>query len=80
MSLSFLDRGRGVPTVQMNAPQGADMGNSAQRQFPQAGGLLGDTVGDAMVSFQGRASLSLLVALIIMSILFYMWTRDAQGS
>lgn len=80
MSLSFLDRGRGVPTVQMRAPQGSDMGNSAQRQFPQPGGLLGDRVGDAMVSFQGRASLSLLAALIIVSILFYMWTRDAQGS
>lgn len=80
MALSFLDRGRGVPTVQMQAPAGSDMGNSSQRQFPQPGGLLGDSIGDAMISFQGRASLTLLAGLIVLSIVFYMATRDAQGS
>lgn len=76
MSLSFLDRGRN-PTVQMQAPAGADMGNASvlsQR------GLTHDAVGDAYLSLQGRASLTLLAGLIMLSIVFYLWTRDAQGS
>lgn len=79
MSLSFLDRGRGggAPTVQTPAPQGADMGNSSSL-VPR--GMLNDAVGDAYISLQGRASLTLLAALIVASVVFYMWTRDAQGS
>lgn len=76
-SLSFLDRGRGAPTFQTAAPPGADMGNSAQINAPV---LLSDPVTDAYVSLQGRASLSLLAGLIVMAVVFYMWTRSSQGS
>lgn len=76
MTLSFLDRGR-APTTQMQAPAGADMGN-AGNLFPR--GLTHDAAGDAYISLQGRASLTLLAALIVASVVFYMWTRDAQGS
>lgn len=80
--IDFLQRGRGggLPTVQHAAPPGSDMGNSAQRVFPLAGGALGDSMGDAAVSFQGRASLTLLAALIVGSVVVYMATRNAQGS
>lgn len=76
MTLSFLDRGR-VPTAQMAAPQGADMGNMSTALATQG---TFDSVGDAYLSLQGRASLTLLAMLIVGAVVFYMWTRDAQGS
>jgi hypothetical protein len=78
--MTFLARGRSVPTVQVSAPPGADMGNSAQVSSPSPGGLLGDQVAGVHASLQGRVSLTLLGGLIVGSVLFYMWTRDAQGS
>lgn len=77
MTLSFLDRGR-VPTAQIAAPAGADMGN--QFSVIPGGNFAYDTVGDAYLSLQGRASLTLLAVLIAGAVVFYMWTRDAQGS
>jgi len=78
MSLSFLDRGRGGTTVQMQAPPGASMGNSSALSTIR--GATTDPMGDAYISLQGRASLTLLAGLIVLSVVFYMWTRDAQGS
>lgn len=77
--MTFLQRGRSAPTLQMAAPQGADMGNSHQVSFPQ-GGALGESIADFQAKLAGRVSLTLLSGMIIGAVVFYMWTRDAQGS
>ncbi len=78
--MTFLARGRSVPTAQMSSPAGSDMGNSAQVSFPTAGGALGDTVADFQHRMLGRVSLTTLGLLIVGSVAFYLWTREAQGS
>lgn len=75
--MSFLNRGRSVPTAQVNAPPGSDMGNSAQQMFPIQ---MSDGLAGFQASVQGRVSLTLLAGLIGGAVIFYLWTRDAQGS
>lgn len=72
-TLSFLDRNRSAPTVQMQPPSQGTSQSSALA-------MVNDTAGDAYISLQGRASLTLLAVLIVGAVVFYMWTRDAQGS
>lgn len=71
--MTFLDRGR-TAVVAMPPPPGADPSSTPPAPRGISGSL---TMSGGAI--EGRLSLSLLAALIVASILFYYWTRTAQG-
>lgn len=73
MSSAFLNRGR-VATVATAPPPGSD-----PRSASPAPRAITATVAYGNSGIEGRLSLMMLAALIGASVLFYYWTRTAQG-
>lgn len=74
MTMSFLDRGRtSGATVRTAAPPG-----SSENAQPRPG-IVNEAVGEFGAVMEGRLSLLALDTIIVMLILFYLWTRRAQG-
>lgn len=67
------DVGR-VATVTVAPPPGAD----PRSTLPAPRGISASFVADG-ASIEGRLSLTMLAGLILASLLFYWWTRTAQG-
>lgn len=75
---SILSRGRGVATVEV-APPGTDLTKSAQQSAGGQNGLRNQIVSEGSALLQGRISLVALNSIILLMVLFYLWTRSAQG-
>lgn len=74
---AFLRRGSGAlgaGTVEMAAPD-PTAGQNARTQT----GIRASITSTNGVTFEGRLSLGILAALIVALVLFYVWTRNAQG-
>lgn len=75
MGNQFLQRGRGaVSTVTSSPPPATD--RTSSRVTPGFIGELGGEVGDV---FAGRLSLIALNTAVLGLVVFYLWTRNAQG-
>lgn len=71
---AFMSRGRGTGgTVTVAAPD-----PSAGESYRPGVGISGN-VSPGGVTFEGRLSLGILSALVVSLVLFYLWTRSAQG-
>lgn len=72
--MTFLDRGRVAgATVRTAAPPGSST-NAQPRP-----GIINETVGELSAVMEGRLSLIALDTIMVGLILFYLWTRRAQG-
>lgn len=72
MDRAFLGRGRST-SVQLAPPQASDRSSAAATGFVRE---LSDEVSDV---FTGRLSLIMLNTLVLALVVFYIWTRKAQG-
>lgn len=78
MGANFLGRGRGPATVEMAAP-GTDLTRAAQQSAGGQNGLRNQVVSEGSALLSGRVSLLALNSMILLMVLFYLWTRSAQG-
>lgn len=73
-STAFLSRGRGTGSTVTMAPPDPTNGQSYRQTVGISGG-----VQNGSVTFEGRLSLGILAGLVVSLVLFYLWTRSAQG-
>lgn len=71
---AFMSRGRGTGGTVTVAPPDPGGGQAYNPGVGISGG-----VHNGSVTFEGRLSLGILSALVVSLILFYLWTRSAQG-
>lgn len=76
MGAQFLQRGRGAVSTVTSSPPPASDRTSARAMPPGFIGELGEEVGDV---FSGRLSLIALNTAVLALVVFYLWTRNAQG-
>lgn len=72
MDRAFLGRGRST-SVQLAPPQASDRTSAVSSGFVRE---ISDEINDV---FTGRLSLLMLNTLVLALVVFYIWTRNAQG-